>query len=426
MKSIQLIAIGILLIHINNHVVGQIGNLKKKVKDIVKTESETTKSKEGDEAAKLKVDGNTKNTPSTEINKSTGTDRTKERNISKPSTVDKNKKPASTVQVADMSSSVLSPAVAWYSLLDQDHLYYDATSGYFRPHGFHVFFLPEKDIKGEPMKYDTYDSYHPPVMHLDVIDIENGNKKGTFYFRAEPEILPAFKMKLDDRGTDPMYPPFVNLFEGSYELRFFINDNHFYTFPINIEKISSKDPYSPVKQLYIMHGEWEDWGRVEFNSDGDFIFSHYMPEKDVKVTNQSKWNETIHYPFTAKLLRNGKVIGNYDAQNAQRTLEKGSVFAENGRWVRNQNAFYAYPPVNRRINDNHSHDYIYTKDMTDGNYIVETEIFKPNGIVKNKYAFTFKDGKVIPSPRADRSQYVDKLTVIEQGPNFHYVKKIKM
>ena len=97
-------------------------------------------------------------------------------------------------------------------------------------------------------------------MHLDVIDKQNGEKKVTFYYRAELEILPAYKMKIDDRGTDPMYPAYTNLFEGSYDLKFYINDNHFYTFPINIEKISNKDPYSPVKQLYIMRGEWEDWG----------------------------------------------------------------------------------------------------------------------------------------------------------------------
>jgi hypothetical protein len=120
------------------------------------------------------------------------------------------------------------------------------------------------------------------------------------------------------------------------------------------------------------------------------------------------------------------VIGNYDAQNEKRTIEKGSVFAENGRWVRNQNAFYAYPPVNRRINDNHSHDYIYTKDMIDGNYTIETEIFKPSGVVKSKYAFTFKDGKVVPTQRADRALNADNLTLIEQGPNFFYVRKSKI
>lgn len=412
MKSLKCIIVFLLVFLLKNQTIGQVGNLMKKVKDATKKETEVVNPKE-------------ENT-NREGNKSGSIDKSRERNIPKQETTDKTAKPASKIQLADMSSAILSPAVAWYSLLDQNHLYYDATSGYFRPHGFHVFFLPEKDINGQPMNYNTYDSYYPPAMHLDVIDKLSGEKKVTFYYRAEPDILPAFKMNIDDRGTDPLYPPFINLFEGSYELRFFINDNHFYTFPIKIEKMSNKDPYSPVKQLYIMRGEWEDWGRVEFNSDGDFIFSHYLPEKDIKVTNQSRWDETVHYPFTAKLLRNGKVIGNYNAQNPQRTLEKGSVFAENGRWVRNQNAFYAFPPVNRRINDNHSHDYIYTKDMTDGNYIIETEIFKPTGVIKNKYEFTIKDGKILPSIRADRAQNSDKYTLIEQGPNFHYVKKIKI
>lgn len=412
MKSLKCIIVFLLVFSLKNQTIGQVGNLMKKVKDATKKETEVVNPKE-------------ENT-NREGNKSGSIDKSRERNIPKQETTDKTAKPASKIQLADMSSAILSPAVAWYSLLDQNHLYYDATSGYFRPHGFHVFFLPEKDINGQPMNYNTYDSYYPPAMHLDVIDKVSGEKKVTFYYRAEPDILPAFKMNIDDRGTDPLYPPFINLFEGSYELRFFINDNHFYTFPIKIEKMSNKDPYSPVKQLYIMRGEWEDWGRVEFNSDGDFIFSHYLPEKDIKVTNQSRWDETVHYPFTAKLLRNGKVIGNYNAQNPQRTLEKGSVFAENGRWVRNQNAFYAFPPVNRRINDNHSHDYIYTKDMTDGNYIIEMEIFKPTGVIKNKYEFTIKDGKILPSIRADRAQNSDKYTLIEQGPNFHYVKKIKI
>ena len=424
MKSIKLISLCLVLFYIP--AISQVGNIIKKVKETTKNETEATvKPKDEKVTPNVKSESDKDNSTQTNVKKSTGSEKLRERNKPQQNTTDKKTKPESTVQIADMNSSVLAPAVAWYSLLDQDHLYYDATSGYFRPHGFHVFFLPEKDIKGEPMNFNKYDSYYPPAMHLDVIDKQNGEKKVTFYYRAEPEILPAYKMKIDDRGTDPMYPAYTNLFEGSYDLKFYINDNHFYTFPINIEKISNKDPYSPVKQLYITRGEWEDWGRIEFNSDGDFIFSHYMPEKDVKVTNQSKWNETIHYPYTAKLLRNGKVIGNYDAQNPQRTLEKGSVFAENGRWVRNQNAFYAYPPVNRRINDNHSHDYVYTKDMTDGNYSVETEIYKPSGTIKSKYTFVIKKGKVVPVPRADRSQHDDKFTLIEQGPNYHYVKKIK-
>lgn len=399
----------------------QLGNLTKKIKEATKTESETTKPDK--DSNKTKVSEKLQSPGSNEAAKSTDQEKTRTRNIPQPKTVDKNAKPASTIQTADMSSSVLSPAVAWYSLLDQDHLYYDASTGYFRPHGFHVFFLPEKDINGQPMNFAKFDSYHPPAMHLDVIDKSNGEKKARFYYRAAPEILPAFKMNIDDRGTDPMYPPYVNLFEGSYYLKFYINENHFYTFPITIEKVPNKDPYSPLKQLWIMRGEWEEWGRVEYNSGGDFIFSHYLPERDVKVTNQSKWNDQIQYPYTARLLRNGKVIGNFDAQSPDRSITKGTVSADNARWVRNQNPFYAYPPVNRRINDNHSHDYIYTKDITDGNYTIENEIFKPTGTVKSRYTFTVKDGKIVSDPRTDRSTHKDKLTVLEQGPNYFYIRK---
>lgn len=86
-------------------------------------------------------------------------------------------------------------------------------------------------------------------MHMDVIDRKSGEKKVTFYYKAESEVLPAFKIKFYDKGTNPMYPLFVSLFEGSDDLNFYINDNLFYTFPISIDKINNKDPYPPVKQL---------------------------------------------------------------------------------------------------------------------------------------------------------------------------------
>ncbi|MFZ1787558.1 MAG: hypothetical protein WAT92_04570 [Saprospiraceae bacterium] len=425
MKNLKFLSLFILLFTLHNPMYSQLGNLVKKAKEATKKEAEPTKPQSAPEPTKTVPVPSEKPTAN-ETRNSPSNERTRDRNIPPPKTKDKNAKPESKVQVADMSSSVLSPAIAWYSLLDQDNLYYDAATGYFRPTGLDVLFLPEKDINGQPMNFKIYDTYNPPPLRLDVIDNSTGNKKVTFYYRADVDILPAFKMKIDDRGADPLYPAHTTLLEGSYDLKFYINENLFYTFPIKIEKVSNKDPYSPLKQLYFMRGEWEEWGRVEYNSGGDFIFSHYLPERDVKVTNQSRWDETVHYPFTAKLLRNGKVVGNYDAQNEKRTLEKGSVFAENAKWVRNQNAFYAYPPVNRMINDNHSHDYVYTKDMIDGNYTVETEIFKPSGVIKNKYDFTIKNGKFVPDPRADRSLHSDPFTLLEQGPNYHYIRKSKM
>ncbi len=425
MKNLKFLSLFILLFTLHNPMYSQLGNLVKKAKEATKKEAEPTKPQSAPEPTKTVPVPSEKPTAN-ETRNSPSNERTRDRNIPPPTTKDKNAKPESTIQIADMSSAVLSPAIAWYSLLDQDYLYYDASSGYFRPHGLFALFLPERDIKGQAMNFNKYDSYYPPPLRLDVIDKQNGEKKGAFYFRAEPELLPAFRMKLDDRGTDPLYPSFIKLFEGSYDLKFFINENHFYTFPITIEKVSNKDPYAPLKQLYFMRGAWEDWGRVEYNSDGDFIFSHYLPERDAKITNQTKWDERMQYPYTARLMRNGKVIGNFDAQTPQMTLIKGSVFTENGRWLRNQNPFYAYPPVNRMINANHSHDYVYTNDMTDGNYSVVTEIFKPSGVIKNKYDFTIKNGKFVPDPRSDRSQHSDPFTLLEQGPNYHYIKKSKM
>ena len=140
MKNLKFLSLFILLFTLHNPTYSQLGNLVKKAKEATKKEAEPTKPQSTPEPTKTvpvpsekPAVNETRNSPSNE--------RTRDRNIPAPTTKDKNAKPESTIQIADMSSAVLSPAIAWYSLLDQDYLYYDASSGYFRPHGLFALFL---------------------------------------------------------------------------------------------------------------------------------------------------------------------------------------------------------------------------------------------------------------------------------------------
>jgi hypothetical protein len=125
-------------------------------------------------------------------------------------------------QVPDMSSAVLSPSVAWKSLLDDACFQYNPVTGYFRPVAFFIYFLPERDMAGKPMNYNNYASHILPYIRLEVVNKSKGQTEGKFYYRAEPYALPEYRLKLYEDALNPDIPAYLTLTEGEYSLDFFM------------------------------------------------------------------------------------------------------------------------------------------------------------------------------------------------------------
>lgn len=324
-------------------------------------------------------------------------------------------------QTPDMSSAVLSPSIAWYSLLENGCFGYNASTGYFRPDGFYVFFLPERDTKGQPMKYTDYSA--GPYIRMEVVQKPANTVKAAFYYYAEPEILPAYKMKLCEKANDPKYPSHITLTEGEYNFDFYVGDHQITSFPVRIEKQLSANPYSPVKQMYWMRGDWENWARLGFDAFDEFQFSFYLPERNIKIENQAKWDDYTQYPYKAKLFRNGELVGVHELEGDGQTLTTGEVNAENGRWFRNENNFWVWPPKERLDASTYNRIPFLRKDLKDGDYTIETEIEKPSGTERARYAFQVRGGEIVSHPNTDRAQHPNPLTLVEQGPDFRYIPK---
>lgn len=328
---------------------------------------------------------------------------------------------APAAQTPDMASAVLSPSIAWYSLLENGCYDYYATTGYFRPNGFYVFFLPERDTKGQPMNYSDFSA--GPYLRMDVVQKPANAVKATFYFYAQPEVLPAYKMQLCEKANNPKYPSSTTLTEGEYSFDFYVGEHKITSFPVWVEKQMSANPYSPVKHMYWMRGAWENWARLGFNTSGEFQFSFYLPQRNIKVENQAKWDDFTRYPYKARLFRNGALVGQHDLEGDGQTSIAGVATAENGRWYRNENTFWLWPPREKLDAASYNRIPFQRADLTDGDYAIETEIEKPDGTEKARYVFRVRGGEIISHPDTDRTQHADPLTLVEQGPDFKYIPK---
>lgn len=330
-------------------------------------------------------------------------------------------KPKEKPQVPDMTSATLSPAIAWESLMANECYQFNPVTGYFRPVNFLIYFLPEKDMEGKPMNYNNYTSDFLPYIRLEVVNKTKGKTEGKFYYRADPMRLPAYQLKLYENALNPETPALIYLFEGEYTLDFFIGDNKITSQGFRIEKQVNADPYSPVKQMYWMRGDWEHWGSISFNTDGDLKFSHYIPERRIKIENQSKWDATYNYESQTKMYRNGTLVGFYYIQNDK--IARGTVTGENGKWHLNSYSLYRWPVDHGSGSGSADRLEFQRKHLKDGDYTIELEIFKPEGTVKEKYKFSVKGGVVISDPRADRSKHTDPLTLVEQGFDQWFLRK---
>lgn len=313
----------------------------------------------------------------------------------------------------DFSTSNLSPAIAWFDLLDERLFAFDITKGELRLNGIHASFLPTKTKDGKEINYRPSLSVEmrPPI-RADIVEVATGALKGQQYYKAEDYIPPFKKLNLVEEYGGDYFPFWVNVTEGSYEVRFFVGKSHFYTFPFKVEKKTNPDAYAAVKDFYFLHGPWEEWARIQFDEmDGQMTPSIYLTEQRADVKNHSNWDEFKPLQMVAKLTRNGSLVATFGV-NPNTTHPT----TNNGKWTRFQ--FLTYKAG--------TNQYFTKADLKDGNYILETNVKDPKTSKSSlsKYSFAVKEGMIQLHPKADRNQHKDPFTILEQGREFFYIKKM--
>ena len=182
---------------------------------------------------------------------------------------------------------------------------------------------------------------------------------------------------------------------GKYRIDFFISDKKFYTFPFELSKIESSDPFAGEGRIFI-DGEWSDWGYLYYadaNPGRNLEWKIWLRTKTVEKQKTVK--------VSVEILKDGKLVAkSYERQTYN--LEQN--------WVRY--AFGMYNPKGSMFP---------AKDLLakNGNYTLKMAIDgKPYGVWK----FKVENGKLNYTGRTVRNE-ADPFTFVEGGRDAWWYKK---
>lgn len=321
----------------------------------------------------------------------------------------------------DFSSQPFQPAIAWYSLLSDNCLYFNNVTGQFKYNNLYVSFLPTKTKDGREAGYKTCSN--PFVaLEMEVFDVKINDTKAKLLYTASPEIVPFHIMELVE--NKPGYDWAATLTEGSYECRFKAGGLPFYTFPFSVIKVPNSDPYAPAPFLYFLRGPWQEWGRVDFGPDEDFLFSFYHTYETTQIENQARYDKTFSFEYMYKLKRNGKVVAAADLNQNNSAFQWKQTMVENGSYNRFESWMLDYPITAQGANAGKERPF-KKADLKDGSYTMEVTIKQDGKETIHNYPFTVTGGKIDSDPQANRSVHTDALTLVEQGRKFVYIRKAK-
>lgn len=384
----------------------QFGSLKNKVKE----KTEGAKEQKQEESKPPRADappesGSTADKAPTSKGKSAGKERSNSIEMVEP----------------DFSSQAFKPAVAWYSLLSDNCLYFNNVNGQFKFNNLAVSFLPTKTKDGRDAGYKTYSKPYV-ALEMEVFDVKNNVTKANLLYTASPAGVPFHTMELVE--NKPGYDWGATLTDGSYECRFKIGGVPFYTFPFSIIKVANTDPYAPAPFLYFLRGPWQEWGRVEFGPDEDFLFSYYHTYETTQIENQARYDKTFSFEYMYKLKRNGKVVAAADLNQNNSAFQWKQTMVENGSYNRFESWMLDYPITAQGANAGKERPF-KKADLKDGSYTMEVTIKQDGKETTHCYPFTVTGGKIDSDPQANRSVHTDAMTLVEQGRNFVYIRKSK-
>ncbi len=181
---------------------------------------------------------------------------------------------------------------------------------------------------------------------------------------------------------------------GDYVVDFYLPDEHFYTFPFSVAKLSGGDPFAGG-EFFFLEGDWSKWGYLYYR-DADPTKSLYW--KVWLRNKEAKPNATVSIRIEIKRDSDGALVC---------TNRKNMSFGLKPEWVRAE--FDMVFPSEGTSGGR----YFKAKDLlaTDGAYTLTMKINdKPYGTWK----FAVAGGKLNYTGRTDRSK-ADPLTFIEGG-----------
>jgi len=181
---------------------------------------------------------------------------------------------------------------------------------------------------------------------------------------------------------------------GDYVLDFYLPDEHFYTFPFSISKLSGADPFAGGDFLFL-DGDWSKWGYLYYR-DADPTKS--LQWKVWLRNKEAKPNADVKIRIEVKRDGDGALVC---------TNRKNMTFGLRPEWVRAE--FDLIFPMEGTSGGR----YFKAKDLlvTDGAYTLTMKIDdKPYGTWK----FAVAAGKLNYTGRTERGK-ADPLTFIEGG-----------
>ncbi len=314
----------------------------------------------------------------------------------------------------DFSSQPFPPAVAFYDLLSPSCLYFNPIRGEFKLNSMDVSFLPTKTKSGEEVKYETYNN-PKPLIWMDVVNKADAQTIGTLYYGASSVTAPFSQLKLKEGSG---YPLSVTITEGDFDLKFYVGGSHFYTYPISVEKMANSDPYAPVSSLLFLKGQWKDWGRIEINKEGTFIWAFYHSYKTMEIDNSVRYDKKKEFEYKMTLKKGGTTVAICDSDPGAKSQMGRKFYAHNSVWEMFDSSLFEYPMNGRKS--------VFTKDkLTNGDYtmVVEIKDMETSKTETNDFPFKVNGGKVMNNDAANRDVNKDALTFLEQGRKYTYVKK---
>ncbi len=186
---------------------------------------------------------------------------------------------------------------------------------------------------------------------------------------------------------------------GGYVLDCYLPDEHFYTFPFSISKISGNDPFAE-KDRWFIDGDWEDWAY--------FYYADADPEKSLQfkvwLRNKSAGDDRSVKPKLEVQGPGGLVCVGRDITL---TLKPD--------WVRYE-LDMIFPPQGTS-----GGAYFKAGDLLkqDGKYSLTMKLDEEH---YGAWEFAIKDGRFVPAGRTVRGE-ADPLTFVEGGRDAFWYKR---
>ncbi len=333
--------------------------------------------------------------------------------------------------VMDFSGQRFAPVMEFQSLLS--NLSLDPQTGMFTTKGLlNAYFLPANDKNGNPADYNSNENDPDRMLiRADIVNMSGGGEKvASFHYMAQKinRVITPIDLKSGYGSKNRFVTEAELKTPGAYEMRFYLTDQHFYTYPFEVIKTESDDPYSPVEAMYTLGGSWEDMALLQINSNDKgpkhrLSFQALLAYRGFHIRSG---REDLQLNGEAErkvvLKRDDQVIGTFRFEESKSDDIFGDkyvpAFDNFSLTVGREDVTSGLMPFQKvpRVITAGERE-ILMEDLTDGDYSIEMSVrgMSDRPDFTKVYSFSVSGGKVQPIKQANRKQNSDPLTLIETG-----------